>query len=109
MPILHIDVTGKRATYNRRDGFIVCGNGDYTIQFTFDDEWRNHADKIARFIWAGGRADVPFSGNTCQVPVICAARSVLVGVCTPGSFPISTTPVQIGCMPSILDQGGIEV
>ena len=36
---LNINVVNKVATYQQRNGDIVCGNSDYTIKFTFDAEW----------------------------------------------------------------------
>lgn len=50
--ILHIDVKNKVATYQKRDGCIVCGNGGYQIEFNFDNEW-NGITKQAVFVVNG--------------------------------------------------------
>ena len=98
--LLHIDVANKVATYRRRDGDIVCGNSDYRIQFSFDSEWDAHETKTARFIWNGGYTDVPFTGDTCDVPVITNAPNIAVGVYAKELA--TTTPAEIGCRLSIL-------
>lgn len=103
MPVLHIEVRDKKATYLRRDGDIICCNSDYSVQFAFDGEWDNITEKTARFVWTGGHKDVVFTGDTCPVPVIHASKSVLVGVMTTGDSPICTTPAEIACVSSILD------
>lgn len=87
---------------------IVCGNSDYTITFTFDDEWSAEAVKTARFVYnrAGKRLyqDVVFSGDTIAVPVLSNVSFVLVGVYA-GDLR-TTTPAIIGCEKSILCGGG---
>ena len=98
--ILHIAVDDKIATYQQRDGEIVCGNSDYVIEFTFDNEWDNYPDKVARFVINGAYQDVNFSGNTCPVPVINNATSIGVGVYVNNQ--IATTLTIIGCKKSIL-------
>jgi hypothetical protein len=65
---LRITVVDKIATYQKRDGFIVCGNSDYQLVFTFDEEWDAFPEKKARFDYSGMSTDVPFTGNTCPVP-----------------------------------------
>ena len=99
MKNLRVIVVDKIATYLQRDGEIVCGNSDYQIVFTFDDEWDDITTKTARFRWGGENHDVKFTGTTCSVPVISDATSVIVGVF---SDEISTTPVVIPCKRSIL-------
>lgn len=103
MPVLHVEVKNKKASYTRRDGDIICCNSDYTIQFSFDEEWDGVDEKTAIFVWPGERKRVTFTGDTCPVPAIHAAKSVLVGVCSTDDPPIATTPARIRCVPSILD------
>ena len=100
MRILHISVLDKKATYQNRDGDIVCGNSDYVIEFAFDAEWATHDEKIARFIWNDHYINVEFMGTTCPVPVITNATEVKVGVYA-GDLS-TTTPALIGCLKSIL-------
>lgn len=109
MRVLHISILDKKATYQNRDGDIICGNSDYVIEFAFDAEWAAHEEKIARFIWNGAYKDVTFTGTTCPVPIITGASEVEVGVYA-GELS-TTTPAIIGCQKSILCQstspGGI--
>lgn len=100
MPILHISVHNKIATYRQRDGGIVCGNSDYTISFSFDEEWDGYPNKVARFIWNGEFQDVGIEGDTCAVPVIQNANEVKVGVFAEELS--TTTPATIACLGSIL-------
>lgn len=103
MKDLHIIIKDKIATYIQRDGAIVCGNSDYQIVFTFDEEWDAYTTKTARFRWGGENHDVTFTGNTCDVPVISDATSVIVGVFVDE---IASTSVIIPCRRSILCSGG---
>ena len=80
MPILHIQVNNKIATYQRRGGAIVCGNSDYEIKFTFDEEWNATSEKFAHFIWNGKHTDVKIEGDTCAVPMLKKATRLEVGV-----------------------------
>lgn len=98
--LLHIDVKNKVANYRKRDGCIVCGNSDYQIKFTFDNEWDAATNKTARFIWGGQYTDVTFTGDTCNVPIITNTDSVEVGVYS-GDLR-TTTSAQITCQRSIL-------
>jgi hypothetical protein len=100
MKMLHISVLNKVATYQHRDGDIICGNSNYQIQFVFDGEWDEYPEKTARFIWNGGYYDVDFSGDTCVAPIISGATSVEVGVYA-GDLR-TTTPAVIFCQRSIL-------
>lgn len=105
MKTLHISVVDKVATYQKRDGVIVCGNSDYQIFFTFDDDWGNYDTKTARFIYGGTYTDVVFSGNTCPVPVLRNITSVSVGLYA-GDL-CTSTPAEIECQKSILCNDGI--
>ena len=101
--LLHIDVVNKIATYRKRDGYIVCGNSGYQIQFAFDSEWNAYSKKTARFIWNGEYTDVDFTGNTCAVPVLHNITELTVGVYA-GDLS-TTTPAVIDCYRSILCEG----
>lgn len=101
MPQLQIQVTNKKATYMERGGDIVCGNGDYSVLFTFDAEWDGVPDKVARFIWNGQYFDAAIDENgVASVPVIRGAAYVLVGVYSEAMH--TTTSASIPCSPSIL-------
>lgn len=97
---LHISVKDKVATYLTRDGYIVCGNSDYQIEFTFDDDWKEATNITARFIWKGKEENISVGeDNICEVPIINGTDEVIVGVYADG---ISSTPVIIPCKRSIL-------
>lgn len=100
MKILRITIDNKIASFHRRDGHIVCGNSDYKIKFTFDEEWEAYSKKTARFIWGGQYFDVEFTGDSCNVPVITNAYSVQVGVYA-GDLK-TTTSASIECKRSVL-------
>lgn len=98
---LHISVLNKVATYQKRDGDIVCGNSDYTIRFTFDEEWENVDHLQARFVWDDNTyADRDIVDGVCSVPILYNTESVEVGVF--GGDLATTTPAIIGCKKSIL-------
>ena len=103
--ILHITIAKKIATYHRQDGNIICGNSDYKIKFTFDEEWEAHSTKTARFKWNGGYYDQDFTGDTCDVPIITNATRCTVGVFVgdPEKPTLrTTTEASIGCRKSVL-------
>ena len=78
----------------------VCGNSDYAIKFTFDEEWSGLETKTARFVWNGQYEEVIFTGDTCPVPVISNTYSFGVGVYA-GNLR-TTTPAYIPAKKSIL-------
>ena len=108
MQTKHVSVSNRVATYSQRDGYIICGNSDYKIAFTFDSEWQSREIKYARFIWNGMYKDVQFSGGECSVPIIHGAESVEIGVCTGDPENLTeddfwtTTPAIIPCEGSVL-------
>lgn len=104
MPVLHVSVAGKTATYRQREGAIVCGNNDYRIAFTFDEEWAGYTNKTARFIWGGTYYDVDFTGDEVAVPVIPDATEVIVGLYV-GELIRTTTMASIPCWPSVTSGG----
>ena len=102
--ILHVTVNNKIATYRQRDGAIICGNTDYSIQFTFDAEWEEHAVKTARFIYNNRVIDTVFEGDTVAVPILRNTALLAVGVFA-GDLK-TTTPATIPCVKSILCSEG---
>ena len=107
MKTLHIIVANKIATYSSRGGEIVCGNSDYAIEFSFDEEWDAYETKTARFIWGGKYVDKEFTGTVCPVPVLENTTMLEVGVFVErlgSSAPerlITTTTAIINCKKSI--------
>ena len=62
------------------DVIYVCGNSDYVVVFSLDDEWTQYDTKTARFIYNGTHQDKVFTGNVCPVPKIFDANSIRVGL-----------------------------
>ena len=98
-----ISVVDKIATNVTPGNIIICGNGDYTITFEFDEEWEKHPDRVARFIYeCNGRScfqDVAFTGRVVTVPVLSNLDLVQVGVYS-GDL-CTTTAAKIVCGRSI--------
>ena len=98
--LLHIDVVNKVATYQKRDGCIVCGNSGYQIEFDLDDEW-DGVTKEAVLIVNGTPQRVTITNNVCNVPIIRNADKITVGVYSE-SAGMTTTGTEIPCKKSIL-------
>lgn len=83
---------------------IICGNSDYIINFTFDEEWETFSFKTARFIYKEGDTlrfiDIAFTGSTVAVPILSKVEEVYVGVYAGDLH--TTTPTRILCKKSIL-------
>ena len=82
---------------------LVCNNPSDVIQFNFDSEWNSYTLKTARFSWQRNYIDVPFSGNTVNVPDISKTNVVELGVYADG---ITSTAVKVPFKPSIKSIGG---
>lgn len=105
---MNINVTVKnKAAAAPSDAVIVCGNADYTLTFNFDGEWEAETTKIARFVWFSKNKtyseEIPFNGNTVEVPILSNTNAVYAGVYA-GNLR-TTTPAKIVCEPSILCYG----
>jgi len=79
VPEIHIAVREKQACQTDRTVY-VCGSGDYTAVFDFDEEWLGTELKTARFQTENIYQDVLFRGDSCPVPVISYARKLEIGV-----------------------------
>lgn len=100
---ININVAEKVATVQGAP-CIVCGNSDYTVRFTFDEEWDDYEVKTARFVYTSRGAlhntDVLFEGDTVAAPVLSGVSEVFVGVYAGDLH--TTTPARIYCKQSIL-------
>lgn len=98
----------NRVAWTGWNGYIICGNTDYTITFTFDEEWGEATAKTARFKFRTDEGmmytDQPFTGDTVAVPMLSNIREVEVGVYV-GDLN-TTTGATIRCVPSILCGSG---
>lgn len=108
--LINIDIVNK---HPQVDGtpVIVCGNSGYQIKFNFDDEWSGLTYKTARFVYVTAgkptHIDVPFTGDTVDVPRLTEITFVLVGVYTDAIK--TTTPARIACEYSIRCNSGENV
>lgn len=100
---IKISIAGKRPTVEGAP-VIVCGNSTYTIKFTFDAEWSELNEKVARFVYVKNGTvlyqDVTFTGDTVKVPILTNITEVRVGVYA-GELQ-TTAPAKIPCKRSIL-------
>lgn len=103
---IEIIIREKIARTVDKHAFAVCGNSDYTVKFDFDSEWDSHETKTARFKYNGSYTDVPFSGDTCPMPVITNAYRVEIGVYA-GELRTSS-PALLPLRRSILDGNETE-
>jgi hypothetical protein len=83
------------------DALLVCGNSDYQINFTFDEEWAKYNKKTARFIFGNKYIDAEFEGNTCKGVVIANTREVYIGVYADNGELATTTSARIECKKSV--------
>jgi len=75
-----IEVRKRNAEYTG-DNYIVSGNSGYTVTFDTDSEWDAYPTKTARFVINGRTfANIIFTGNTCEVPVLPKGLCVLIGL-----------------------------
>jgi hypothetical protein len=105
--IINITVASRRAILEGTPS-IVCGNRGYFVTFVFDDEWGKDTGKIARFVWAAGgkrkKKDIPFNGDTVEIPKLIGTSEVRVGVFE-GDLR-TTTSARIYCEQSVLCYDG---
>lgn len=103
MEVININVKQKIASVEGSP-IIVCGNSDYTMAFTFDEEWNDEENKVARFSYVKnglkGFIDAPIHDGICQVPVLIGIGLVRVGAYA-GNLR-TTTGAKIKCQKSIL-------
>jgi hypothetical protein len=59
---------------------IFCANGDYTVHFSFDEEWENYNVKTAFFVCGSDTFYSVFEGEYCKVPEIDGGTTCYIGV-----------------------------
>lgn len=79
MPEIHIAVRENIASQTDHTVYI-CGSGDYTAIFQFEEQWQKEDLKTARFQTESICQDVLFRGDRCPVPVFISARKLEVGL-----------------------------
>ncbi len=110
MQQIEISITNRRARLAASTKYI-CGNSDFVIVFSFDDEWDRFAVKTARFQWNERYVDVVFEGCTCPVPVLeegsCMEIGVYAGLDVSSAVLYVTTPAFVPMEKSIRSRGGV--
>lgn len=106
---LSIQIKNKIASWVSGEP-IVCGNGDYEIDFLFDSEWDAHDIKTAIFNVNGDVIPKVFTGTICKVPIIWNTLMVSVGVFAgeidDGTLSTST-PALVECLRCATDGGNL--
>ena len=104
MPEIFVNVAEKTAEAIGQPT-VICGNSDYTVQFTFDSEWDDEPVKVMRVIDNRDGllryTDVLFVGNSAPLPVIYRSAQIAIGVYA-GNIR-TTTPARIPCAECITD------
>lgn len=100
MTYIEVHVEKRHATNVTISARPVCGNKDYRIRFSFDEEWDAYENKTARFVTESGHMDVLFAGNECPMPMLSGVRWVEIGVYA-GDLR-TTTPAYVPVDRSIL-------
>lgn len=98
MPEIKIKISEKIALCRKR--YLISSNENYTVTFEFDNEWKEHEAKTARFFFDSSYVDVAFLGNTVSVPKVIPCETLGIGVFTDG---LSSTAADIGCVLSAKD------
>ena len=63
---------------------IVCGNTNYYLKFTFDEEWIAVQNKTAIFEVMGKKIIVEFTGDICNIPCMPNASYFILSItCSP--------------------------
>lgn len=103
-----IEIKNKRAKTIGSPS-LVCNNSDYKIKFIFDEEWADTPVKTARLVYSKDgqvkKLDLPFEGDTVEIPKLGGVRDVRVGVYA-GDLK-TTTSAWVPFLPSILCSGGV--
>lgn len=104
MSEIKIEVKDKVALCRKR--YLISSNENYTVNFEFDEEWKEHEAKTARFMFDFQYVDVAFIGNSVAVPRVIPCETLSIGVF---SDSVASTAARVGCVLSVRDQPGTEV
>ena len=98
MPIVDIFVKNKVATGDGQ--ILVCGNSNYLLHFTFDEEWEKYYAKTLVVRYGNNVLMSFFTGDEVLMPVITDTIAVSIGVFS-GDLE-TTTPAYFDCKKSII-------
>lgn len=100
---INIEIKDRVATVEK-NAFLLCGNTDQTVTFSFDAEWNAITSKTALFVYSEeGMTKFKkkrFSGNSIKAPLLTNVSTVRVGVI--GGEIMATTSVAVQSRSSIL-------
>lgn len=102
---IDVSVNGKIACLVNPNDYLVCGNNDYEVLFSFDSDWEGIGAKTAVFVYGDTPIHQPFVGNVCEGVEIKNATLCAIGVFA-GDIK-TTTGAVIECKTSIRDLGGV--
>lgn len=103
MYVIEVEIKNKKAVRTNETAY-VCDNSDFTVVFSFDEEWNEFDAKTARFSYDDKYQDVVFTGNECPMPIISNTKLIFVGVFAGDLH--TTTPARIVANKSILSAAG---
>ena len=102
--VINVEIKNKKAVRTNETAY-VCDNSDFTVVFSFDEEWNDFDVKTARFVYGDKYQDVVFTGTECQMPKISNTKLISVGVFAGDLH--TTTPAFIVANKSILSGAGV--
>jgi hypothetical protein len=101
---IEIEIKNRIAWQTNKEEYI-CGNGDFKVDFKFDEEWDSVEDKTARFAFGDKHIDVSFVGNSCEIPMVDNVSYIEIGVY---SDKFKTTGAVVKCKRTIGKSGRAE-
>lgn len=102
---IEIRVENKHAFLVNESDYLVNGNSDYDVHFSFDEDWDGVVAKTALFVFGNQSIPVPFEGNICDGVATHDCSLCAIGVFA-GDLK-TTTGATIRCVQSIRDLGGV--
>lgn len=99
LKVIEVEIKNKKAVRTNEAAY-VCDNSDFTVVFSFDEEWDAFSVKTARFVYGDKHQDVVFTGTECPMPKIHDTKLISVGVFAGDLH--TTTPASIVANKSIL-------
>lgn len=98
MKEITVKISNKIALCQKR--YLISSNSNYSVKFEFDDEWSSEPLKTARILFADKVYEIPFAGNTVELPKIPFCSEISVGVY---SANLASTFASLGCIVSCAD------
>lgn len=101
--VIEVEIKNKKAVRTNETAY-VCDNSDFTVVFSFDEEWNEFDIKTARFAYDDKYQDIVFTGSECPMPIISNTKLISVGVFAGDLH--TTTPAVVVANKSILGASG---